>query len=662
MAATYTWQAAGGGAFDTAANWDLASVPGASDTARFFAGGGGISGTGSVDTIAFRAAAWIVVGDLTATTITVDSGALGVSGGLAKLVATSTLLVGQSAYTTVGVSSYGRLVVAGTASGPASAFAAASLSVTTGGIASFGGSLMLGANAASTSAVVDASVMSVGGIFQLGSSGSASLVVQNGGTVVLTAAGNSGLNSGYLQLGAAAGSSGTVQVNGRSSILLVASNGGVVGLGGSGVLSVASGGTVRLRTANNPLDPALAIGLLSGSAGAVTVANTGSTLAVNGTVTVGVAGSGSLRIVGGGSVTSATVASTESALSVAAAGGPGTLSIEGAGSQLVASGQAVIGGDNRGGGYYAGGAGTVSISGGGLLQTGTLSIFAGSRVSIDSVSREVISGDLRTFGTLASLGTLVVGGAVAGSGTLQIGGGTADVGALATANVAFAGPNATLYVRGLSGSSNVSGIQYGDRIDLVGNTSVRLSGNLVTTASGTILLGAAPADTRYGLSSDGSGGTIISITPSTVGVYRFFDSSYGTHFFSSSVSEKDTIIGTRPDLVYEGVGLQSIDPAGGDPNAAPVFRFFDSTYGTHFFTASTSERDAVIATRSDLFYEGTGFIEHVTPQSGDTAVYRFFDTRFGTHFYTADANERATVIDTRPDLADEGIGFYAPTA
>ena len=122
-----------------------------------------------------------------------------------------------------------------------------------------------------------------------------------------------------------------------------------------------------------------------------------------------------------------------------------------------------------------------------------------------------------------------------------------------------------------------------------------------------------------------------------------------------------TASASRPDLVYEGVGLQSVDPASNDPNAAPVYRFFDSTYGTHFFTASTSERDTVIATRPDLLYEGVGFSEHTAQQVGDVAVYRFFDSNYGTHFYTADANEKNTISATRPDLVYEGIGFYAPS-
>jgi hypothetical protein len=83
------------------------------------------------------------------------------------------------------------------------------------------------------------------------------------------------------------------------------------------------------------------------------------------------------------------------------------------------------------------------------------------------------------------------------------------------------------------------------------------------------------------------------LTPTPDGLYRFFDKSYGTHFFTGSASEKATVLATRRDLVYEGVSLRTIDPAAHDANAAPVYRFFDSVFGTHFLTASTSERDSV---------------------------------------------------------------------
>jgi hypothetical protein len=69
-------------------------------------------------------------------------------------------------------------------------------------------------------------------------------------------------------------------------------------------------------------------------------------------------------------------------------------------------------------------------------------------------------------------------------------------------------------------------------------------------------------------------------------------------------------------------------------------------------TASASERDTVTATRQDLVFEPSStFYEHTTQQAGDTPVRRFFDTQYGTHFYTADAGERGTILSTRPDLS-----------
>ena len=245
------------------------------------------------------------------------------------------------------------------------------------------------------------------------------------------------------------------------------------------------------------------------------------------------------------------------------------------------------------------------------------------------------------------------------------GGGLADFGALGVAGaaavtMAFTSSAATVRLHGVVGANAITGFQVGDGVDFIGDTSVRLVGTAITTTTGTIALSAAPTGSHYEVNSDGAGGSFLGLTPNTIGVYRFFDSNYGTHFFSASTPERDTIMSTRPDLIYEGIGLQSIDPATNDPNKAEVYRFFDETYGTHFFTASASERDSVIATRPDLDYEGAGFLEHTAQQGGDTAVYRFFDTKYGTHFYTADPNERAAVIATRPDLVDEGVGFYAP--
>ena len=228
-----------------------------------------------------------------------------------------------------------------------------------------------------------------------------------------------------------------------------------------------------------------------------------------------------------------------------------------------------------------------------------------------------------------------------------------DASAIATAVEALLGTRATA-----DGKDGTLLANDANRLEVVvQNGAADFAAALATGTTATV----AAAYTGAALQAKFDAAT-VGVNTATVGVYRFFDTKYGTHFFTASTGERDDILKTRPDLVNEGVGLTAIDPASKDPNAAPVFRFFDTKYGTHFFTASASERDQVMANRSDLTFEGAGFYEHTTQQAGDTPVYRFFDKNFGTHFYTGDGGERATILSTRPDLVDEGIGFYAPKA
>lgn len=69
----------------------------------------------------------------------------------------------------------------------------------------------------------------------------------------------------------------------------------------------------------------------------------------------------------------------------------------------------------------------------------------------------------------------------------------------------------------------------------------------------------------------------------SVEVYRFFDSQTGTHFYTTSSAERNAILQSRPDLIPEGaggVGLRAVSPTANDPNAVQVFRFFDTLHGT----------------------------------------------------------------------------------
>jgi hypothetical protein len=141
-------------------------------------------------------------------------------------------------------------------------------------------------------------------------------------------------------------------------------------------------------------------------------------------------------------------------------------------------------------------------------------------------------------------------------------------------------------------------------------------------------------------------------------VFRFYNTKLGTHFYSASLSEANSVAAllyTR--FRYEGVAYVADPPK----NSTPLYRFFNKTKGSHFYTASTSERDNVIKRFSKTFkYEGVAYNVSAAPADGAVTVYRFFNKKNGTHFYTASAAERDSVqarLGSR--YTYEGIAFYA---
>jgi hypothetical protein len=92
---------------------------------------------------------------------------------------------------------------------------------------------------------------------------------------------------------------------------------------------------------------------------------------------------------------------------------------------------------------------------------------------------------------------------------------------------------------------------------------------------------------------------------------------------------------------------------------SPVYRFFNSNAGGHFYTISEAEKNTVLANYSWLRYEGAGFYAASGAQAGMSPVYRFFNSNAGGHFYTISEAEKNTVLANYPWLRYEGIGFYA---
>lgn len=142
-------------------------------------------------------------------------------------------------------------------------------------------------------------------------------------------------------------------------------------------------------------------------------------------------------------------------------------------------------------------------------------------------------------------------------------------------------------------------------------------------------------------------------------IYRFFNTASGTHFFTGSIEERNHVIGNDALLSYEGPAFGGSRQSTGTVSELAVFRFFNSQTGTHFYTASTGERDSIINTLPQFTFEGISYYGFGDGQNGShIALYRFHNTSNGSHFYTASTGERDQIIETLGHYRYEGIAYY----
>jgi hypothetical protein len=150
-------------------------------------------------------------------------------------------------------------------------------------------------------------------------------------------------------------------------------------------------------------------------------------------------------------------------------------------------------------------------------------------------------------------------------------------------------------------------------------------------------------------------------SPSPSPVYRFYDTSTGDHFYTTDAAEKASIQAHLPAFRYEGSTWATPDK---DGDTLDVFRFFDSASKTHHFTTSSAERDVILSTLPTFHYEGVAFQSYQDAGAGMITLERFYNSDSRVHHFAASAQESA---DIRAGLAghgwiDEGPGFivHAP--
>lgn len=132
---------------------------------------------------------------------------------------------------------------------------------------------------------------------------------------------------------------------------------------------------------------------------------------------------------------------------------------------------------------------------------------------------------------------------------------------------------------------------------------------------------------------------VVTQTP----VYRFYRPSTGTHFYTASQAEMEQVRDTMQSTYQlEGVGY-SLD-GGNAQNDDPLYRLYNRRTGTHLYTVSESEKDSILANLSHTYsLDGVAYMVTSVPTAGDVAVHRFYSPAKGTHFYSANATEIAYV-------------------
>lgn len=147
-------------------------------------------------------------------------------------------------------------------------------------------------------------------------------------------------------------------------------------------------------------------------------------------------------------------------------------------------------------------------------------------------------------------------------------------------------------------------------------------------------------------------------------VYRFFIPSIGSHFYTASEVEKQSVIDNLPNYVYEGESYQVVSSSQSDDSlsgAKPVYRFFNQSTGVHLYTISEVEKDFVQNNLSNYTFENIAYYAYDTPQENTTELYRFYHSEGDFHFYTPSLTERDFILENLPQYqleGNDGVAYY----
>lgn len=168
---------------------------------------------------------------------------------------------------------------------------------------------------------------------------------------------------------------------------------------------------------------------------------------------------------------------------------------------------------------------------------------------------------------------------------------------------------------------------------------------LLALALGVIVAGAQP--TAAFAEPDGAQLTTQANSDETQDMYRLYNPNSGEHFYTASATEKDGLVAAGWN--YEGTGW--VAPVKSDK---PVYRLYNANAGDHHYTMSKEERDGLI--KAGWNDEEIGWYSDETEKF---PLYRQYNPNAvaGSHNYTTSAEERDGLV--KLGWQDEDIAWYA---
>jgi len=145
-------------------------------------------------------------------------------------------------------------------------------------------------------------------------------------------------------------------------------------------------------------------------------------------------------------------------------------------------------------------------------------------------------------------------------------------------------------------------------------------------------------------------------------VYRFWSPVTNGYFYTMNEAEKNGLIEECPNVwTFQGPAFHAWSTKY-FPDLAPVYRFWSERSGSHFYTIDEAEKNALLARPYAWTYEGLVFYAYPEGRRPDDAmpVYRFWNPSTNSHFYTIDSHEAEEFLTHYDDVfIFEGTAFYA---